>query len=879
MAPNLFGLPADTPIQQALNLPNGARFYKCALQVNTFEYGKQHNKTHGFPDEASYNTALVDALISEDIEVIAITDHWRVMSSQSLIEVAKARGIHVFPGFEATSSEGVHMLCLFDKDTALNEVAGCSTLILGRGGDVDGNPLGIKPLKDLIISVKEHGGICIAAHITTPGGLLKQLQGQSRVNAWCESMLYAGCIPGLVEDLRPAQDYYNIVRNKDHQYKRKRPLAVINSGDISGPDEVSLPGKWTSIKMANVSVEGLRQAFLDPASRIRLANEVVPDGHVELVAMAWQGGLLDGVQLHFNENLNVLVGGRGTGKSTILESLRYVLELPVRGQAALQAHEGVMKHVLGNGAKVSLLVRRHQPAKVEYLLERTYPGPPIVRDETGNILQVSPADVLPPLEVYGQHEIAELAHDAAKLTTLLHRFLPPSHDLDQQKRDLARSLTASRQRLLAIDRDLETTEQRLANLPRLRETLRQYKTAGIEQKLSEQTRLQREEQLFIYTNQHFGPVENILHELEDAVPLDRDFLSTRALKDLPNSTLLSELHTPLDELEQALTQAADLLRDALKKAQQQTSGIRQRWQPIRDEAQTAFEQKLRELQKDKIDGAEFLKLQKEIDTLHPLEKQREALLLEVAEVEQGRRNLLGQWEDLLLSEFRALEKAAKRVNKKLEGRVRVRVEHQQERSALRDLLDKALQPLGGQRTPIINALEASERLSLRTLASACRGNADELQKEYGLTSAQAQKLASIGAEACFKLEELELNSTTQIELNVAHRDNDAEWRGLRSLSVGQRATAVLLLLLLESPTPLAVDQPEDDLDNRFIADDIVPIIKREKQKRQFLFATHNANIPVLGDAEFNHRPGSTARPSRHLCARRAGYARNSPFGR
>ena len=60
---------------------------------------------------------------------------------------------------------------------------------------------------------------------------------------------------------------------------------------------------------------------------------------------------------------------------------------------------------------------------------------------------------------------------------------------------------------------------------------------------------------------------------------------------------------------------------------------------------------------------------------------------------------------------------------------------------------------------------------------------------------------------------------------------------------------MLLLLLLESDAPLIVDQPEDDLDNQFITEGIVPRIRKEKRKRQFIFSTHTANIPVLGDAE------------------------------
>ena len=60
---------------------------------------------------------------------------------------------------------------------------------------------------------------------------------------------------------------------------------------------------------------------------------------------------------------------------------------------------------------------------------------------------------------------------------------------------------------------------------------------------------------------------------------------------------------------------------------------------------------------------------------------------------------------------------------------------------------------------------------------------------------------------------------------------------------------MLLLLLLESDAPLIIDQPENDLDNRFITESIVPKMREEKRRRQFIFSTHNANIPVLGDAE------------------------------
>ena len=119
---------------------------------------------------------------------------------------------------------------------------------------------------------------------------------------------------------------------------------------------------------------------------------------------------------------------------------------------------------------------------------------------------------------------------------------------------------------------------------------------------------------------------------------------------------------------------------------------------------------------------------------------------------------------------------------------------------------------------------------------------------YSIPPAQAKRLADAPDEVLMRIEELELPSVTTIRLNTAASGEPPSWQALDDLSTGQKATAVLLLLL-DSDAPLIVDQPEDDLDNRFITEGVVPRMREEKRRRQFIFSTHNANIPVLGDAE------------------------------
>jgi len=79
-----------------------------------------------------------------------------------------------------------------------------------------------------------------------------------------------------------------------------------------------------------------------------------------------------------------------------------------------------------------------------------------------------------------------------------------------------------------------------------------------------------------------------------------------------------------------------------------------------------------------------------------------------------------------------------------------------------------------------------------------------------------------------------------------------KYRGkeLKHHSLGQRASALILFVFSQQENDVIfIDQPEDDLDNQTIYEDVIKLIRSLKPKTQFIFATHNANIPVLGDAE------------------------------
>ncbi len=827
---------------EALKQPNGARFYRCALQVNPFAYHRRHGRKSALPNEAAYNNAIVDACVANHIECIAVTDHYRVADSWGLIRFARDNGIFVFGGFEAASKDGVHFLCLYDpdKDDSLERFIGQ----LGVHDSSAVSPTGDKDCRDLLDCVRKQGGIAIAAHVAADNGLLVTLEGQPRMNAWRTPDLYACALPGPIDDAPP--NLQPILRNKNPEHYRERPVAVINASDVMTPDALASPSATSFVKMSAASVEGLRQAFLDPESRIRLNKDAPPEPHAEFIAMAWEGGFLDGTRLHFNGNLNVLVGGRGTGKSTMIESLRYVLAIDPLGEEATKAHQGVLKHVLKSGTKVSLLVRSHHPAKQDYTIERTIPNPPAVKDETGNVLNLSPRDVVPGVEVFGQHEISELTKSREKLTLLLERFVERDPGASGQKAKLRLELERSRARIADIQREMKLIDERLGLLPSLEETQKRFQDAGLEDRLKEKSLLVREERILKTITDRIAPFAAVRDELAGLVPIDIAFLSDKALDGLPNRSMLKDGAAILNRLTEKVQASKAQISQAITAAEAELATLRGRWDERKQSVETTYQSLLRELQKSKIDGEEFIRLRRQIEELRPLREKTQALARDLAASQTIRRNLLDEWFNLQSAEYRALEKAAKRVSRKLDGRVRVTVTMGGNREPLEKLLREEI---GGNLAALLDRLNNRDSLSLLDLAHRCREGKDSLVSNYAFPPAAAERLAQGTTDTFMKLEELELAATTKIELNTAPEGEPAGWQTLEALSTGQKATAVLLLLLLESEAPLVVDQPEDDLDNRFITEGVVPTMKNEKRKRQFVFSTHNANIPVLGDAE------------------------------
>ncbi len=832
------------------NTPSvGAIYHKCALQVNPPSYSHFRGEPAQTSPE-SHVRLVVEKAVKLGISAIAVTNHNSVSEIPLFLSVAENAGLRVFPGFELKSSEGVHVLCIYEIGTEQGKLE----RYLGEFGIHNTSP-STMPAKQTFVEilkiVRKQGGLTVAAHATQSKGLLKVLQGHSRINVWKDKNLLAIQIPGTVEELE--QNYLDIVENRNPAYRREHPadenlgVAVVNAKDVTMPDDLENPASTCWVKMSRLGIEGLKQAFLDPGSRIRLNTsngESPSDKHAELVSIAWKGGFLDEVELNFNSNLNVLIGGRGTGKSTIIESIRTVLGLDARSDAAAKEHRSIVQNVLKNGTKITLMVRIHEPVSRMYRIERTIPNPPRIIDENGELSNLLPEDLLTGIEIFGQHEILSLTKDKSKLTQLLDRFAQSDNLLSERRSKVLQNLEVNRRSQIEVQRELEQISELLQELPRLKERLQRLIEAGYQERLQEQSHIVHEERIIESVLERIKPFQECLTELKSNLPIDSTFISPNALKDLPGKSMLEPLNSVFEDLEKDIVQVVEQLERVVQKATENSSGLSSKWQERKRLIQANYEKILREMQVENLDGEEFIDARRRIEVLRPLEKRQETAKQILEEHSNMRKQLLAEWEEIKSEEFHCRSRAAMKINKLLGDRVKIELEFEGDSTLFIETLR-----VGGMISSILDALESVGDFSLPSFVSACQSGKKEIMNTYGVTEKHAEHLANIDNDLLMQIEELEFPTTTIISLNVALPDESPHWRKLDDLSTGQKATAVLLLLLLESRAPLIIDQPEDDLDNRFISEDIVPKMREEKQRRQFIFSTHNANIPVLGDAE------------------------------
>jgi len=574
--------------------------------------------------------------------------------------------------------------------------------------------------------------------------------------------------------------------------------------------------------------------------------------HHVVLSLNVTGGFLAGAQLEFVDGLNCLIGGRGAGKTTALEFLRFGLGLMPDPKENPQRHRSIdalVKANLGNGR---LRIELRTKTDMRYTAGRSAHETVQVLNEIGTAVPISlDRDQIFGADVFSQNEIEEIASSSAAQLELLDRFQEQETvAIDRELEQIQRELDQSSVDLRRIDQEVDDAHIRASELPVLQERLKGLaEVAGpdsnrINAAHAAKSQRAREEKVPELITAALQKLVRNIGSSQSAFQSGIETQLDSQIRQGANRELFQALQADLEAFtlhlaatvrsiendaraveERIRTHAAALAeRHAIQEAEYRTIVAASEEQGERAAERLALQTALVNAQ-----SAANEQLAKE--------QQRQSMV-------KSRAELLNGASELRDKRFAVRKQIAERLSTQFPS-IRVTVTQAADLHEYQELVTEGLKGSGVRQGAV------AERLCHVFLPSelaevVAKNDLNALLQRSGFDEDRSKKILSglRSGGTNYAIETVALDDQPCIEL----LDGDT-FKESTHLSTGQRCTTILPILLTQSERPLLIDQPEDNLDNAFVYETIVRALRSIKGSRQVIFVTHNPNIPVLGEAE------------------------------
>jgi DNA repair ATPase RecN/histidinol phosphatase-like PHP family hydrolase len=811
------------------------------------------------------------------IDCVAITDHnsgqWIDPLKAELAAIAEQqpsgyRPLTLFPGVEISVNGGVHVLALFEPETGSDKILRLLSKCEFEGAEGETEDCTRKSCSEVIEIIAEEGGIPILAHVDGPAGVFQIQRGVTlRQTLKSEGLLAMEVVgptyvlPGTYSELR-------------------LNLASIVGSDAHHPSDVGTRFTW--VKMQSPNLNALRLALHDCEDGVKRCevggippNEIGHRFHLRrmIVSNAQKAGNGQSLEIQFSPWMTTVIGGRGSGKSSVLDFMRIALGRsegmppevekefekfnrvpPARGDLGmLRTNTGIRLEFAKDGREIALTWRSAAWTQEEL-------------NENGEWLAAgNPGDVPRrfPVRIFSQKQLYEMTKQPNVLLNLIDdRWDKPAWF---NKRDtlLSEWLRMRRETRQAV-KQIANIAQTRAELDDVKAKIRIFEDSGYKEILSQYDSVQTTKQSLDSKTQTISNASSGFEEF---------------CKELPTIQIEQAIADDIGKESTELldTVLADFggLVSKLRQIEKELKALTERWSKALDSIPW----------KSEFDSAceKYEKLKTELKAAGGTDISAYSTLVEKRRGLQENVNKLSEYE-AALSALRSEEETLKGdldTHEKL-----LRTERQR-------IISSWVQPGGGEQVRI-TLQEMGDLVSAQTgLRQLIRKPGDEFTNDIyrsyddgrseGLLSDliektepqnRWQKLAEMrsilldasgtdskGLDRRFgrHLEQLRANTPEdldrlavwvpedKIKLELVQPNGTAE--DIEIGSAGQRTAGLLGLILSLDDSPLIIDQPEDDLESRLISSLVVTGLRFLKQRQQLIVVTHNPNIPVNGAAE------------------------------
>jgi energy-coupling factor transporter ATP-binding protein EcfA2 len=830
-------------------IDNGAKFYRADLHIHSFGRYASYDVT----DSEMTPDRIIDEALKENISIISITDHNEIGNIPAALEYAIGKNILVIPGVELSTSQG-HLLVYFETYEKIRSFFGELTI----SDDKKQCDVTITGALDI---AKRYGGFGIAAHIDIDAGFENYTPGYTPFK---EAILKHELLYGLEISNKSVVDWYtetDVNPDRKRLFRvRKEQLKDDNSYNIAKTmssdahkilslgKNLSGAKKLTRIKLDELNFNSFRVAFLDANSRIRI-EESIPNSFPKFIGIEFDGGILDKNKIHFSDNFNSLIGGRGTGKSTTLECLRAVSGNPTR------------EDILDNEVwpDTIKLYYQDEAGQIIEFQKQKYTSNLNFTDPEKGIQQIT-------IESFGQGETATTIQKCGKDPEILLKFIDNFFETNtfQIKDESLRTSLLENQTLkerlkLEIDR-IPSLEQAFNNAKGQLATL---KTNNAKEIVELEEGIANERTLRAELSQN----------LETHIQNITNGLNTEFLKDSILSITEAEIIVGKEEYKAVFSLMEGYIESITKQSSQVIIDSTAFKTSIKDEIdkwktkeieiikQIESKRKTLEAQGIKLDISFIRKVTKDVSDFEAKLKELKIKEVQFKDLIKNRMELLKERKENLDELYNERYKFIHNVNQNLKGSVvDYEVELRIEKQNLSPELAEIIKNSTGYRSKADSIVEGISYFELiralynndKTLFINLRNQNNQpiFSEEEAIEIINRLKNISVLGQ----IERVKVKDKPFIKIKKIISNSDGSKtvleRDFSKLSMGQQQSILLTLLLYSKRNcPLIIDQPEDNLDSEFIYKTLVKNLKRIKEHRQVIIVTHNANIAILGDSE------------------------------
>ncbi len=836
---------------------NGSIWIKADFHLHTrtdkeFVYSSEGSE---YPPENTFPQVYISKLKEKNINLGVITNHNKFNHDEfkTLRKKSKRENIYLLPGVELSVNDGdngIHTLIVFSDEWITQDyinpfIAG---MFPGKSPSEYQNENG-RSDKNILQVVEElkktdRDFFLIFAHVEQRSGLWKEMKGGKLSD-------FAG---KRYAEVRQHTLAFQKVRTHDKEDAvcRTKVKSWLNGwypAEVEGSDCKSIDGigdcgiqkdesgndviKETWIKIGDFSFEAVKYVLKDYQNRVKTSR---PEKykHSYIKSIVFEGGILNGHSIPFSPELNTLIGIRGSGKSSILEAVRYVLDIPLGERVAdINYKDKLIQHTFGSGGRAILtaLDQYGHEFKIKRILNEfpevyvdneLQPGISIRETIIGNPIYFGQKDLSASGEGFEKDLVEKLVGD--NLYDLRSR-------IEEQKQAVSEAVIKL-QKNSNIDERISDHRQKKEDASF---RLRKFTEYGVEAKFKRQTDFSADER----TLRHIlSDVEHFIEDIDTLLEGNEDTIRNHiAYKSAQNK----EFFVGFFEIYSDITSAVDNILSVKKSSVSVLSKLKDKhtdFQSVKEKFTEEFAETRRKIEEElKVKGVELINLEEypelksKIDTaekmLDVLKKQKKHRTSLQEELLQS----LSRLNELRHEEFQVIKGLLDVINDKNTS-LKIKPEYKGDKSGFLDFF---------------KSIFKGSKIRENTFSGLVDSYSDfgSLYKDF--ENAKQKSGSSPETFEKFFMENLVFLLTYQVQnkFTIFYRDKE-----LQHHSLGQRASALILFILSQKDNDvIIIDQPEDDLDNQTIYEDVIKLIRDLKVNIQFIFATHNANFPVLGDAE------------------------------